>query len=218
MITSRQHKTAGSSRRKEKFMNTERIIRTVRPSDAEELVNIYAPYVEHTAISFEYEVPTPDEFRGRIERTLKKYPYLAAEENGRILGYAYAGPFVGRAAYNWSAEMSIYVRRDAKGQGVGGRLYGAMEEILKEMNILNLNACIGYPETEDEYLTRNSVEFHAHMGYQWVGRFHNSGYKFGRWYDMVWMEKLIGTHTGNPAPVKAFPEVRGMFAGNLLRE
>ncbi len=197
-------------------MSGEILIRTAKLTDAERLLEIYAPYVEHTAITFEYEVPAAEEFRSRIGRVLKKYPYLVAEQEGRILGYAYAGPFVGRAAYDWSAEMSIYVDQKIRRQGVGGRLYGAMEEILREMNILNLNACIGYPKVEDEYLTKNSVEFHRHMGYQWVGEFHDSGYKFGRWYNMVWMEKMIGEHPDQPEPVKPFPQVREQLTGRIL--
>ena len=84
-------------------------IRLVSMDDAEELLKIYAYYVEHTAVSFEYDVPAPAEFRKRIARTLTKYPYFVAESEEGILGYAYAGPFVGRAAYGWSAELTIYL-------------------------------------------------------------------------------------------------------------
>lgn len=180
-------------------------IRTASSDDAKALLEIYTPYVEKTAITFEYDIPTLQEFENRINRTLKNYPYLVAEQNGELLGYAYTGPFVGRAAYGWSAEVSIYLKETKRKMGIGRRLYDALEQISKAQNILNLNACIGYTETEDEHLTNNSMEFHAHMGYTLVGRFHNSGYKFGRWYDMIWMEKLIGEHSDNPLPVIAFP-------------
>lgn len=180
-------------------------IRTASADDAKALLEIYTPYVEKTAITFEYDIPTLQEFENRINRTLKNYPYLVAEQNGELLGYAYTGPFVGRAAYGWSAEVSIYLKETKRKMGIGRRLYDALEQISKAQNILNLNACIGYTETEDEHLTNNSMEFHAHMGYTLVGRFHNSGYKFGRWYDMIWMEKLIGEHSDNPLPVIAFP-------------
>lgn len=180
-------------------------IRTASSDDAKALLEIYTPYVEKTAITFEYDIPTLREFENRINRTLKNYPYLVAEQNGELLGYAYTGPFVGRAAYGWSAEVSIYLKETKRKMGIGRRLYDALEQISKSQNILNLNACIGYTETEDEHLTNNSMEFHAHMGYTLVGRFHNSGYKFGRWYDMIWMEKLIGEHSDNPLPVIAFP-------------
>lgn len=200
----------------EKAINTPIILRTARPSDARRLVEIYAPYVTDTAISFEYEVPTVEEFQGRIEKTLERYPYIVAEKNGRILGYSYASAFVGRAAYDWSAELSIYLDMGVRRQGIGRRLYGAMEKILKEMHILNMNACIGWPKEEDEHLTKNSVQFHEHMGFRWVGEFHNSGYKFGRWYNMVWMEKMIGEHPQHPEPVRIFPEVHDEMTGNLL--
>jgi len=169
-------------------------IRTVSPEDAQELLSVYAPYVENTAISFEYEVPSVDEFRSRIEKTLQKYPYVAAVQGDEIVGYAYLGPFVGRAAYDRSAETTIYLKESSKRQGLGRKLYQALEESAAEMGILNLYACIGYPEEEDEYLTMNSVEFHAHLGFRMVGKFYKCGYKFGRWYSMVWMEKLIGEH------------------------
>lgn len=196
--------------------HTKILLRTARPSDAERLVEIYAPYVTDTAITFEYEVPSVEEFRSRIEKTLEKYPYIVAEQNGRILGYAYASAFARRAAYNWSVELSIYLDMEIRRQGIGGRLYQAMEEILKEMHILNMNACISWPKAEDEYLTKNSVQFHEHMGFHLAGEFHDSGYKFGRWYHVVWMEKMIGDHPENPKPVRTFPEIREKFAGNLL--
>ena len=182
-------------------------IRKASVSDAGELLGIYAPYVEKTAISFEWDVPAVSEFRRRIENTLKKYPYLVAEKDGEILGYAYTGPFVGRAAYDWAAEVSIYVKEDKRKMGVGRRLYQALEAVSQAQNILNLNACIGYPDEDDEHLTKNSVQFHGHLGYEMVGKFHKCGYKFGRWYHMVWMEKIIGTHEDVPAPVIPFSQI-----------
>ena len=182
-------------------------IRTASVEDAEELLAIYKPYVEKTAISFEYDVPEVSEFRRRIAHTLEKYPYLAAERDGELLGYAYMGPFVGRAAYDWAAEVSIYVKEDKRKLGVGKCLYQALEAVAKAQNILNLNVYIGYPDQDDEYLTKNSVQYHGHMGYQMVGKFHNCGYKFGRWYHMVWMEKLIGVHVDRPDAVIPFPQL-----------
>ena len=140
-----------------------------------------------------------------MEHTLQKYPYLVAEHQGKPIGYAYTGPFNQRAAYDWSAETSIYVQTDSRHAGVGKKLYTALEDISKAQHILNLNACIGYPEKEDRYLTKNSVLFHEHLGYKAVGTFHQCGYKFGTWYHMVWMEKMLGKHTDNPLPIIAFP-------------
>lgn len=179
-------------------------IRVATMEDDGELLEIYRPYVEKTAISFECDVPGLEEFRARIERTLKRYPYLVADQGGELLGYAYTGPFVGRAAYDWAAEVSIYLREDMKKRGIGKKLYQAIEEISRAQNITNLNACIGNPEVEDEYLTKNSIQFHAHMGYRMVGEFYKCGYKFGRWYNMVWMEKIIQVHEKEPEPVVKF--------------
>lgn len=173
-------------------------IRTAVQQDAKVLLEIYAPYVKKTAITFEYDVPSVEEFAGRISKVLQKYPYLVAEVNGEPVGYAYAGPFKERAAYDWAVETTVYVREDMKKSGIGRALYTALEEALAAQGILNLNACIAFPENEDEYLTRDSVKFHERMGFETAGRFHKCGCKFGRWYDMVWMEKLIGNHVENP--------------------
>ena len=170
------------------------MIRTAAVEDAEALLNIYAYYVTDTVISFEYKVPTVEEFRGRIEKTLKKYPYLVVEKDGEILGYAYAGAFVGRAAYQWCAELTIYLRKDVKRCGYGRVLYEALEKELARRGYLNLYACIGDPLVEDEYLTKNSEQFHAHLGFKKIGAFYKCGHKFGRWYNMIWMEKIIGEH------------------------
>lgn len=170
------------------------IIRNAVPQDAKALLKIYEPYVENTAISFECDIPSEEEFKKRIENTIKKYPYLIAENDNQILGYAYAGAFYGRAAYDWSVETTIYLAPDAQKKGVGRTLYEVLEEKLKDMGIKNLYACIAYPENEDEYLDKNSALFHEHMGYKEVGKFYKCGYKFNRWYSMIWMEKIIGEH------------------------
>lgn len=184
------------------------IIRAAAPEDAEALLEIYRPYVEETAITFEYEVPAPEEFRERIRHVLCRYPYLVAEQDGEIVGYAYAGAFKERAAYDWAVETTVYVKKDRRRRGIGKELYAALEKALALQNILNANACIAYPETEDAYLTKNSVQFHEHMGYKTVGEFHRCGYKFHRWYNMVWMEKFLGEHRENQEPVKPFADIR----------
>lgn len=186
-------------------------ISTAAPEDARELLAIYAPYVEKTAITFEYQVPSLEEFSRRIRHVLQKYPYLCARQDGRILGYAYAESFKERAAYDWSVETSIYVDRNLRRSGIGGMLHQALEQTLREQGILNMNACIACPETEDEYLTRNSMEFHAHLGYRLVGEFRQCGYKFGRWYNMVWMEKHIGRHCQGQTAPKTFSQVRDVI-------
>ena len=180
-------------------------IRTASVEDAAELLELYSHYVRRTAISFEWEVPSLEEFQGRVRRTLEQYPYLTARQDGKLLGYAYAGPFVGRAAYGWSAELTIYLAPESAKRGIGRALYEALERALAEMGVCNLYACVGVPaEEEDEYLTFNSAQFHAHMGFVQCGEFHRCGYKFGRWYSMVWMEKLIGPHSPGQSPVRPF--------------
>lgn len=182
----------------------------VRPAameDAERLLEIYEYYVRGTAISFEYETPSLEEFRGRMSAIKERYPYLVAvNAEGRIVGYAYAAPFHARAAYHWASELTIYLDKDCRRAGIGRKLYEALEESLKAMGILNLYACIGYPERDDEYLTVNSASFHEHMGFRLVGTFQNCGYKFGRWYHMVYMEKIIGEHESPQREVTWFPE------------
>ncbi len=184
------------------------VIRTARLEDAGALIEIYAPYVKNTAITFEYDVPTIEEFQRRIERVLSKYPYLVAERDGEIVGYAYASPFHERPACDWAVEVSIYVRQDKKKLGIGKALYEELERLLRLQKVLNVNASIAYSEVEDAYLTKNSIEFHEHLGYKMVGEFHKCGFKFHRWYSLVWMEKHIGEHTENPKPVRCFKEIR----------
>lgn len=181
-------------------MNNRITIRMAKQSDAEKLLDIYAPYVTDTAVTFEYEVPSVQTFGNRMENVLRSYPYLAAEYGGKIIGYAYAGTFNPRTAYDRSCEASIYVVRSFRRAGAGRALYTSLEQLLAKQGILNVNACIAYADCEDEFLTFDSVRFHEAMGYSFVGRFHQCGYKFHRWYDMVWMEKHIGSHAENPAP------------------
>ncbi len=188
-------------------------LREATLQDAERLLEIYRYYVERTAISFECAVPSPEEFRERMRRVLQKYPYIVAERDGRIVGYAYAGAFVGREAYDYSVETTIYLDAGERHRGLGKRLYLALEEILKRMHVLNLNACIGYPVEDDEFLTKNSAQFHEHLGFRMVGKFHGSGYKFGKWYDMIWMEKLLGAHPLNPPKRRNFGEIREELPG-----
>ena len=162
-------------------------IRVATEADAEEILAIYAKYIEQTAITFEYVVPSIEEFRGRIRHTLERFPYLAAEKDGKIAGY---------------------VDMEQKRSGIGRRLYEELENILKQQGILNVNACIAYPQAEDEYLTKDSVLFHEKLGYTMVGTFHQCGYKFHRWYDMVWMEKFIGEHRENQPDIIPFPKLK----------
>lgn len=176
-------------------------LRMATPDDAEKLLEIYAPFVTDTAISFEYEVPSLDEFRERIITKLEKFPYLVAEVNGEPVGYAYASTFIPRPAYDWSVEVTVYISEIYTGKGIGRLLYEELESLLMKQNIYNVNACIAYTDHEDPYVTNRSMEFHEHMGYRLVGKFTKSGYKFGRWYDMIWMEKILNPHPEEPQKV-----------------
>ena len=183
-------------------------IEKVNLTDAKEILDIYTPYIEKTAITFEYDIPSLAEFEERIRTISSKYPYIkAVNDAGEIVGYAYASSFKGRRAYDWSVESTVYVREDQKRNGVGKALYEALEKSLADMGILNVNACIAYLKDgeEDEHLTNDSFFFHEKLGYKLVGTFHDSGFKFGKWYDMIWMEKMLGVHSSSPAAV-AFGE------------
>lgn len=182
-------------------------IRDARLADSKRLVEIYNYYIEKTAITFEVEPVTAADFEKRMTKTMETYPYLVIVRDGEIAGYAYAGPFNPREAYQWSCEMTIYLDPHQRSSGLGKKLYQAMEEVLRKMGICNLYACIAYPQEADEYLTTNSVDYHAHLGYQQVGRFHFCANKFGRWYDMVWMEKELTDHQTLPTFVP-YPEVK----------
>ena len=188
-------------------MNRDIQIRVARESDAAALRDIYAPYVERTAVSFEYEVPDVATFAGRIRRVQERYPYLVAESDRELLGYAYAGSFHTREAYSWAAEASIYLRMDCRRMGIGSALYRALESALKAMGVRRLYASIAVPDEPDEHLTLDSVRFHTAMGYHTVGEFHHCGWKFGRWYSTVWMEKVLASDDSAPSPLKPFREL-----------
>ena len=183
-------------------------IRVAREEDAQALLKIYEYYIRNTAITFEYEVPSVEEFQERIRGTLKNYPYLVAEENGQIVGYVYAGRFRPRAAFQWAAETSVYIDEKHHGKGLGKLFYEKLEEILRRQNVTNVYAVVAVPmEGDDEYLNRNSELFHEAMGYETVGRYHGCGNKFGRWYSLVVMEKSISDKVSPPKPFVPFPEV-----------
>ncbi len=184
-------------------------IRSATIGDAAELLDIYSHYVENTAISFEYVPPTLDEFKNRIENISKKYPYLVATVDGKIIGYAYAASFHSREAFKFCVEVSIYISRDYHGHGVGRALYEKLEELLKKQNVRTLYACIAVCDKEDGHLPLGSVAFHEKMGYITVGSHPNCGYKFGKWYGVVWMEKRLAGCVPEPEAFIPFPLVEG---------
>lgn len=172
-------------------MNKQLKIREATLDDAERLVEIYAPYITETAVSFEYEVPTVDEFRERIKNIKEKYPYLVCEKDGVVVGYVYASAYSKREAYDWTVATSIYVDKNCRRMGVGSLLYKTLEERLKKMGIENLLAGVAYCERDDEYLTKDSYKFHLREGYVMAGQLKDVGKKFDRYYDLLWMQKKI---------------------------
>lgn len=169
-------------------------IRKATAGDAKALLDIYAPYIEKTAITFEYEVPALEDFENRIRQISKSYPYIVAIEGGKAVGYAYASQYKARAAYLRSVETSIYLDINARHHGIGRRLYSELEKMLQKQGILNMNACITFIDKPDEHLPLDSVHFHETMGFKRCAHFHKIGYKFNKFYDIIWMEKMIGEH------------------------
>ena len=180
------------------YLMEEITIRSAKLSDAEKLCEIYAYYVNNTAVTFEDDAPDVNQFTERMQNIMSFYPYFVAESGEEVVGFCYAGVFKNRSAYDWAVETTVYVAKGFNRRGVGASLYAALEKALKSQGIKNMYACIAYPAQEDEHLTADSVNFHKKLGFKMIGRFRKCGSKFGRWYDMVWMEKMIGRHNSDP--------------------
>lgn len=161
-----------------------RKIRNATPADARAILDIYAPYVTDTSITFETEVPTIEEFMARMENIQKSYPYLVYEVDGVIVGYAYASKHRERAAYRYSADVSIYVEPSYHKQGIGKALYTKLFDMLRTQGIYTAYACITVPNDA-------SIELHKSLGFTEVGVFHNDGYKLAKWHDVIWLEKAL---------------------------
>lgn len=175
-------------------------IRLAKKEDALALLNIYKYYIEHTNITFEYDVPSIEEFEERIITILEKYPYIVAENKGKILGYAYANTFKARAAYDWTVEWSIYLDYHNISRGLGQKLYDSLVVILKQQGIVKIEACITYPN-------ENSIKFHTKNGFSKVAHFNKVGYKFDKWHDVVWYEKNILDNIKHPTKVRWIKEI-----------
>ena len=167
------------------------VIRDVKTEDAVRLSEIYGYYVRDTAVSFEYDAPSAEEFQKRIEKISAKYPYLVCVRDDKIVGYVYASSYSPREAYSWTVTTSIYLDKEYRRQGIGSLLYNELEKRLKEMGIVNLLAGAAYCDTEDEYLTHDSCRFHMNRGYVEVAHMRSVGKKFDRWYDLKWYQKII---------------------------
>jgi len=159
-------------------------IRFAVPEDAEAILEIYAPYILETVITFEYEVPSVEAFRQRMEGMMYDYPYLVWEEDGVILGYAYAHRQMERAAYDWTAELSVYLRRDVGGRGIGTALYSCLLELLTLQHLRSAYALVTSPNPPSEAL-------HAKLGFERMAFFPALGYKMAAWRDIIWYGKLL---------------------------
>lgn len=167
----------------------------VRLADADAhsaaIAAIYAPEVRDGHASFELEPPSPQEMATRIERTLRRTPWLVALADDEVIGYAYAASHRERPGYRWSVDVSTYVAEAWRGRGVGTRLYRALFALLRLQGFVNVYAGIAEPN-------EGSRRLHRAMGMREVGTYHRVGYKHGGWYDVTWLELTIGEHGGNP--------------------
>lgn len=166
-------------------------IREARKEDTGKIREIYAPYIMNTAITFREELSDFEENKKEVEELRESHAYIVAEEDDEILGYAYAGAIRTQAAYLHSVETSIYLKPEAKGKNLGRKLYEKLFEILKKKGYSNLYAVIAISKEKDEYLPEGSVGFHEAMGFETVGKLNDCGKKFGNFYSVVWMEKII---------------------------
>ncbi|MBQ6878505.1 MAG: N-acetyltransferase [Oscillospiraceae bacterium] len=179
-------------------------IRLATVDDAEKILRVYAPYIEKTAITFEYEIPSLSEFSERISKTLEKYPWIVFEEDGKILGYAYGGPEHKRAAYQWTVGVSVYVDESAKGKGIGSALYEKILDILKKQNF-----CLCYALINDD--NEASMRMHEKFGFVRTGIRKNCGFKHGKWHSIVFLEKQLNEFSVPPEPIIPINELEYEF-------
>jgi len=161
-------------------------IRAVNDTDYIDIRDIYSYYISYTSVSFEFFVPSEEEFQQRVKKISSKYPYIVAEEDGKVVGYAYASdPYNDRAACRWDSDVSVYIREEYHGRGIGRKLYEALEEMLRMLGYVTVYALVT-GENKDSRL------FHEKVGYEEVGCLPHTGYKKGRWHSLYFYSKLIG--------------------------
>lgn len=175
-------------------------IRIAEEKDASGILNIYAPFIVNTTITFEYDLPTVTEFGERINKITKNYPWLVCTHEDEIAGYAYACAHRERKAYQWSAEVSVYVAENFRRAGIAKKLYHTLFELCRLQNIINLYAGIALPNEQSE-------KFHRQCGFQEVGIYKKIGYKLGAWHDVLWMYVAIKDPPDFPDPFIPFPQI-----------
>ncbi len=184
-------------------------VRLAEEKDSKEILEIYSYYILKTTATFEYTVPTYDEFTRRIAQIKLQFPYIVCEWEGKIIGYAYASKHMERAAYSWNATMSVYIDKDHHRKGIGRALYQCIYEILSKQGYYNLYATITKPNEKSE-------AFHIAEGFKPIGTFQYTGYKFDTWLDVLWMGKAINSHSLNPKPVLPISAIKKDFLEDLF--
>ncbi len=177
------------------------IIRLATAADAAALQAIYAPIVRATAISFEVVPPSVVEMAQRITKTLAILPWLVREQDGAIQGYAYASRHRERAAYQWAADVSVYIHSDWRGQGAGRDLYTALFAMLRDLGYVTVCAGIALPNPA-------SVALHEAMGMTPVGIYRQIGFKLSNWHDVGWWQGQLQSPDVEPAPPRALPSLQ----------
>ncbi len=187
-------------------------VRLATVGDAPELLAIYAPYVTSTPITFEYEVPSVTEFETRIKTVSDRFPWLVCEADGKIAGYAYISPHYERAAYQWDAELSIYLSEAYHRLGIALNLYKCLFELAAAQGYCNLYSLITVPNEP-------SMGLHAACGFHPVGTYPHTGYKFGTWYDMCVLEKPLRDfqESFNPQPTKSIQDLNPALVAEALK-
>lgn len=175
--------------------------RFATPEDAPAILEVYAPYIRNTVITFEYEVPSVEAFTERVKGITEKYPYLVCEENGVLLGYAYAGEYRSRTAFQWDVELSIYLRPEAQGKGVSKAFYDRLLPMVEKLGYRNIYSSIVTPNPA-------SIGLQEKYGFETLCVFEKCGYKLGQWCDLLWMHKKIGDWSKDPVPPTSISEVR----------
>ncbi len=176
------------------------LIRFANTADAEAMLDIYSPFIVNSATSFETEVPTIEQFASRITATTQQYPWLVADADGQVAGYAYASKHRERAAYQWSVETSVYVHPSFYRKNIGTHLYTALLSLLKQQGFVNAYAGIALPNIASEKL-------HKSLGFEEVGVYKNIGFKLGKWHDVKWMAKHLNNHSLDQPPPKGIGSI-----------
>ena len=184
-------------------------VRLATSDDAPGVHAIYAPVVRDTSISFEAEPPTVAEVALRIGVTAPRFPWLVADDDGVVAGYAYAGPHRDRTAYQWSAEVSVYVAPSHQRRGLGRTLYDALFDVLRAQGFATALAGITLPNVP-------SVALHEALGFRRIATYPAVGFKNGAWHDTAWWTLRLGDGTA-PEPPRSLGAVAREVADRLVR-